>query len=175
MITGRIFSSQRLCFRYLRRSQEPEGSLFVFKRRDPVRRPNHRDGAGAMLTYDVLQTKDVIVIEVIGLLSEDDFRNLASDLDLHLTNCETLRGILFHARELPPWADSRTVTQHLRCCLHHHHQPVAIALACGDRRRTPATSPAAPSVETPIRHFSYHEPDAALAWLRKRNPAGIAA
>lgn len=119
-----------------------------------------------MLTYQILEDDNVVIIEPMGPLSEEDFRDLTTAVDAHLERTESLRGILVHAKEFPGWKDFGGFTSHLRFVRDHHREIGKIAVASDGLLAEIAPKLASHFVKAEVRGFGYGEKEAALEWLR---------
>ncbi|MES2920591.1 MAG: STAS/SEC14 domain-containing protein [Verrucomicrobiota bacterium] len=119
-----------------------------------------------MLTYQILEDDNLVVIEPMGPLSEDDFRDLTAAVDAHLERTERLKGILVHAKEFPGWKDFGGFASHLRFVRDHHRKIGKIAVASDSMLAEIAPKLASHFVNAEVRGFGYGEKEAALEWLR---------
>ncbi len=119
-----------------------------------------------MLTYQILENENIVVIEPKGPLSEADFRDLTRDVDLHLVRTETLKGVLIHATEFPGWDTMGTMITHLQFVRDHHSLVKRVALASDSSMSTITPHLVDHFVGAEVKGFSFDERDEAMAWLR---------
>jgi hypothetical protein len=119
-----------------------------------------------MITYQILEDDNVVIIEPRGPFSAEDFRDLTAAVDTHLARTETLKGILIHAREFPGWKDFGGFSGHLRFVRDHHREIGKIAVASDSLLAEIAPKLASHFVHAEVKGFGYGEKDAALEWLR---------
>lgn len=120
-----------------------------------------------MLTYQILENDNLVVIEPKGPLSEDDFRELTRDVDLHLVRTGTLRGILIHAAGFPGWDSFGTMISHLRFVRDHHRLVKKVALASDSAMATIMPKLVDHFVAAEVKGFGFDERDEATAWLKR--------
>ena len=120
-----------------------------------------------MLTYQILEDDNVVVIEPKGPLSEEDFRDLTAAVDTHLERTQRLKGILVYTKEFPGWKDFAGFTSHLRFVRNHHREIGKIAVASDSVLAEIGPKLASHFVKAEVRGFSYGEKEAALEWLRE--------
>ncbi|MEO8615038.1 MAG: STAS/SEC14 domain-containing protein [Luteolibacter sp.] len=118
-----------------------------------------------MLTYQILEDDNVVIIEPMGPLSKEDFLDLTAAVDAHLERTKTLKGILVHAKEFPGWEDFSGFASHLRFVRDHHQKIAKIAVASDSVLAEIAPKLASHFVNAEVRGFSYEEKEAALEWL----------
>lgn len=119
-----------------------------------------------MLTYQIHENENIVVIEPKGRLSEADFRELAREVDLHLIRTETLKGILIHASEFPGWDSIGTMITHLRFVRDRHRLVKKVALASDSRLAAVIPKLADHFLDADVKGFSFEERDEAMAWLK---------
>lgn len=119
-----------------------------------------------MLTYQILEEDDIVIVEPKGPLSEADFRQLAADVDFHLARSGTLKGLLIHAKQFPGWENLKGMMSHIRFVHDHHRRIKKVAFASDSLLAEIAPKLAEHFVSAEVRRFAYDERDAALVWLR---------
>lgn len=137
--------------------------------KSPESRTQKTAGCGhppAMITYEILEDDEIVVIEVKAALSEEDFRKLTADVDAHLVRTGMLQGILIHAAEFPGWNSFGAMVSHFRFVRDHHRKIRKVAVSSDGRLAEIAPKLAAHFVSAELRGFGYGEKEEALAWLR---------
>ena len=119
-----------------------------------------------MLTYQILEDDDIVIVEPKGPLSKTDFEELTADVDLHLARSETLKGLLIHARKFPGWENLKGMMGHFRFVHDHHRKIKKVAFASDSVLAEIVPKLAEHFVSAEVRHFAFEEREAALAWLR---------
>ena len=120
-----------------------------------------------MLTYQILENENIVVIEPIGMLSEADFRDLTREVDLHLVRTGTLKGVLIHSTAFPGWDSFGTMISHLRFVRDRHRSVTRVALASDSAMATIMPKLVDHFVGAEVKGFAYDERDKALAWLKR--------
>ena len=122
-----------------------------------------------MLTYQILENENIVVIEPKGPLSEADFRDLTRDVDLHLVRTGTLKGVLIHATAFPGWDSFGSMIGHLRFVRDHHRLIEKVALASDSAIATVMPKLVDHFVGAEVIGFAFDERDEAMAWLMRTN------
>lgn len=120
-----------------------------------------------MITYQILEDDNIVVIEVKEALSEEDFRELTADVDAHLLRTNSLQGLLIHAAEFPGWQSFGAMASHLRFVRDHHRKIRKIAVASDSWLAEIGPKLVDHFVSAEVRNFGYGEKEEALAWLRR--------
>ena len=120
-----------------------------------------------MITYQILEDDDIVVIEVKAALSGEDFRELTAGVDAHLERSGMLQGILIHAPVFPGWSSLGAMASHFRFVRDHHRRIRKIAVASDSRLAEIAPKLADHFVSAEVKGFGYGEMEDALAWLRE--------
>jgi hypothetical protein len=120
-----------------------------------------------MITYQILEGENIVIIEPKDRLSEADFRELARDVDLHLARTETLEGILIHTPAFPGWDSIGTMITHLRFVRDHHRLVKKVAIASDNSLANLIPNLANHFVDAKVKSFAFDERDEALAWLKR--------
>lgn len=109
-----------------------------------------------------------MIIEPRGPLSEEDFRQLASDVDRHLARTRKLDGILVCTAEFPGWQGIGAMIKHIRFVKDHHLKIRKVALASDSALTGIAQYLGKHFVNAEVKTFPYAKQEEALAWLRER-------
>jgi hypothetical protein len=120
-----------------------------------------------VITYQILENENIVVIEPKGPLSESDFRELTRDVDAHLIRTETLKGVLVHATAFPGWETIGTMISHLRFVRNHHRLIKKVALASDSGLATILPILMDHFVSAEVKGFAFDERDEAMAWLKR--------
>lgn len=122
-----------------------------------------------MLTYQILEADNILVIEPQGPLVEEDFTQLTRDVDAHLIRTGSLAGVLVHAKAFPGWENFGGFASHLRFVRDHHQEVRKVAIASDSAFAAIAPKLGSHFIKAEIRGFDYDEREKALAWLRAEN------
>ena len=120
-----------------------------------------------MLTFQILEDENILVIEPKGRLTQDDFRDLTKDVDLHLARTGTLDGVLIHATEFPGWENTGAMITHLRFVRNHHRLVKKVALASDIMLVTIMPKLVEHFVSAEVKGFAFDEKEEAMAWLKR--------
>lgn len=119
-----------------------------------------------MLTYQILEEDNIVVIEPKGPLSEADFKQLTTDVDAHLIRTGTLNGLLVHASGFPGWKSFDGFLSHLRFVRDHHRLIKKVAVASDSPLAGIGPMFIGHFVSAEVKGFGYDQREDALNWLR---------
>ena len=120
-----------------------------------------------MITFQIIEEDNIVIVELKGPLSDDDFQQLTPEVDLHLVRTGTFRGLLIHARDFPGWENLKGMVSHLRFVRDHHHKIEKVALVSDSALAGFAPKLVDHFVNAEVKGFKFDERDSALAWLRE--------
>lgn len=109
-------------------------------------------------------SSEVLIIDADSPLATADIDALASTLDSWLAQHAELRGLVVHAPAVPGWQNMAGLTSHVKFVRQHHRRIRRLAIAMDGPAAQFAPKLAGHLVHPEIRHFSYHELDAARSW-----------
>jgi hypothetical protein len=120
------------------------------------------------ISHRLLPDLGVIVVEVTGALSVQDFDALGLTADTWIDSHGRLDGVVFHARTFPGWESFGSVVRHIQFVRDHHQKVKRIALAVDGRLAGLAPQVGEHFVRAEIRTFEYAQLEAAVAWASGR-------
>lgn len=106
----------------------------------------------------------VLVVEADRPLGAPDIAALESAVDTWLAQHAELRGLVVHARAVPGWQNMAGLTRHVKFVREHQRRIRRVAVAMDGTMAEFAPRLAGRLVHPQLRHFSYHELDAARDW-----------
>lgn len=123
----------------------------------------------SMLTYQILEDENILVIEPMASLSKEDLDALTKDVDMHLLRTGVLNGILIHASKFPGWESIGSMLAYFRFLREYHHSFKKVALVSDSLIASimPRFMRYCASVE--VKGFAFDEKVKAMAWLRDSN------
>ncbi|MEO8464366.1 MAG: STAS/SEC14 domain-containing protein [Gammaproteobacteria bacterium] len=114
--------------------------------------------------YQLLEDREVLVVEPHGKLTAESFDVLAATIDPWLASGRGLHGMVVHAREFPGWESIGSFLRHVHFVREHHRKIPRVAL-CVDGALAKLAPPLVEIfVAAEIRHFEYSQLDQAIDW-----------
>ena len=119
----------------------------------------------AMIKFELLRDRNILLITPCGPLKKDDFEQLATEIDPFIAANGKLVGLMIHTESFPGWENFGALVSHLKFVADHHRQIERIAAVTdsGFLRIVPRI--ASHFVEARIKRFEFCEKDRALKWL----------
>jgi hypothetical protein len=123
------------------------------------------------LTYQMLPSRGVLVVEPHGPLRTEDFDALEAAADSWIESGDgSLRGIVVHARRFPGWENLGTLLRHLRFVRDHHRKIRRVAVAVDGALAQIAPALADHFVHAELKQFSADDLEPAIAWAGNPPP-----
>jgi hypothetical protein len=122
------------------------------------------------LSYRLLATFGVLILEPRGPLRAEDFEALALVVDPWIEAHGPLQGIVVHAKTFPGWESFGGFLRHLRFVRDHHRKVRRIAMAVDGALAELAPRLAEHFIQAEVKHFKYDEYKNALEWAKAEGP-----
>ena len=119
-----------------------------------------------MLTYQILEDDNIIIVEPKAPLSGDDFQELTTEVDHHLSRAGSIKGLLIQVKSFPGWENFQGLISHFRFVHDHHKKIEKVALVSDSILAEIAPNLVEHFVHAEVKGFDFNEHDAALEWLR---------
>jgi stage II sporulation SpoAA-like protein len=120
----------------------------------------------AMLNFELLPRRKILVITPNGPLEQDDFGRLNRAVEPIIATDGKLGGILIHAESFPGWEDFPAFLSHLRFISDNHKKIERIAVVTDGPLLKAIPEIAELFVEPEVKQFDLNQQEQALAWLR---------
>ena len=121
-----------------------------------------------MITYKILKEEVIVIIEPSGPITRSDLEALTRDVDNHVRQTGTIRGMIIHSRSFPRWHDLGAFLKDMKFVFAHQRKIQRVA-SVTDSKLLMLVHRIARHVFSPeIRHFFYGEMEAALTWIREK-------
>jgi len=108
---------------------------------------------------------DYCVIEPQGPLTQEDFAEIASQIDPVIEAEGHLDGLIIKTREFPGWEGLGDVIAHFRFIKNHHQSIKKIALVTDARVADIIPTMVGHFIKAEVRHFDFDDGDAAVDWI----------
>lgn len=120
-----------------------------------------------MLRYELHEDEGILVVSPSGPLQASDFEQLTRAVDPYIERNRKLRGLLIHAESFPGWNSFGALLSHFNFVRDHHRKIARVAAVTDSGFLSIAPQVANHFVEAEVKHFAFHDKQAALAWLRQ--------
>ena len=111
-----------------------------------------------------LRDKEVLVVEVNGPLSREDFDAISAEVDPWIEKRHGLNGIVVHAKHFPGWENLGSFLRHVEFVGEHHRKIARVGLAADGILPEFLPKLANHFVNAEIKHFTYDNLDKAVEW-----------
>jgi SpoIIAA-like len=119
-----------------------------------------------MLHHELRRDEGILILRPEGPLEASDFERVALEVDPYIEEKGKLHGLMVDTESFPGWSDFGAFVSHLTFVRDHHRRIEKIAAVSDSGFLSIAPRIASHFVEAELRHFPYHEKEAALDWLR---------
>jgi len=121
-----------------------------------------------MIIYRILEEEGIVIIEPSGPITRSDLEALTRDVDNYVRQKGMIRGMIIHTRSFPRWHDPGAFLKDMKFVFAHQRKIQRIASVTDSKLLFIVHSIARHLFSPQIRHFSYGEMEAALAWIREK-------
>jgi hypothetical protein len=118
-----------------------------------------------MIRHELRPEEGLLIVMPEGALQAEDFQNLAREIDPYIEKEGRLRGLMILTESFPGWDSFAALIAHLRFVKDHHRQIEKVAAVTDSNFLSIVPLLVRHFVQAEIRHFSYRDKEAALAWL----------
>jgi hypothetical protein len=129
------------------------------------RAAEHFSGDAAMIQFELLRDRNILILTPQGPLEKADFERVAREIDPIIASKGKLAGIMISIRSFPGWQNFEALTSHLKFIADHQRniERIAVLTDSGFLKLMPQI--AGMFVHPTLRHFDLEQRDQALAWL----------
>jgi len=119
----------------------------------------------AMIKFELLRDRSILLITPSGPLEKGDFEQLAEEIDPFIASKGKLVGLMIHTESFPGWESLGAFVSHLKFVGDHHRQIERIAAVTNSGFLKIMPRIASHFVHAKIKRFDFCEKDRALKWL----------
>jgi tRNA U38,U39,U40 pseudouridine synthase TruA len=119
-----------------------------------------------MFNYELNRAEGILIVEPIGPLESTDFEQLVQEVDPYIEENGELNGLMVYAESFPGWDNFAAFLSHIKFVKNHHQKIKKIAAVTDGGFLAIMQQIANHFVAAEIKHFDYHDKDAALNWLK---------
>lgn len=120
-----------------------------------------------MLNVIMDKENKTVILEPHEALSQEDFENVAKEIDPYIEAYGGLKGIIIYSETFPGWDSFSAFVLHLKF-VHNHHKKVAkLALVTDFTGADVAKSIAQHFVHAEIKHFPFSDMESAKQWIEE--------
>ncbi len=128
----------------------------------------------AAVSYRIVPTSGVMVVEVHQALRTQDFDALALAADVWIEAHGGLQGFVIHARAFPGWENLESVLRHVRFVRDHQRKIRRVALVVDSAMATIAPLLGDHFIQAELKSFAYDKLEDAITWAGARPAQGAA-
>ncbi len=118
-----------------------------------------------MLNVKLDEASAIVILELNGELTSDDFKRACEIIDPYLLKHDCLQGIIIHVESFPGWDSFSAFISHLNFVKEHHKRVARIALATDSFAANVAESLVSHFVSADIKSFAFNEFEEAKKWV----------
>jgi hypothetical protein len=122
-----------------------------------------------MLSYQILENENIVVIEPKGVLSKADFFNLTKDVDLYLLRTGILNGVLIYATNFVRWDSFGAMITHLRFIRDYQRLIKKVPVVSDSVMASIMPKLVDHFVSAEVKGFAFDDKNEAMAWLKSSN------
>jgi hypothetical protein len=122
-------------------------------------------GLAPMLYFELLRTRNILIVTADGPLERTDFEHFAKEIDPVIAAKGTLTGLLIYVNRFPGWRDFKAFTAHIKFIAGHHRRIDRIAAVTSSDFLKTMTRIFGCLVKPDIKSFDLEQETEALAWL----------
>jgi tRNA U38,U39,U40 pseudouridine synthase TruA len=122
-----------------------------------------------MLHHEFKKDEGILILSPEGPLEAADFARVAAEAEPYIEENGKLHGLMVYAESFPGWSDFGAFISHLKFVRDHHRRIEKLAAVSDSSFLSIAPQIASHFVQAEVRHFPYHDREAALTWLREVN------
>jgi hypothetical protein len=119
-----------------------------------------------MVNHELHEDEGILIVQLEGALSKEDFEALGKTLDPWLEQNGKLRGLMICTRQFPGWAKLTDMVAHIRFVKTHHHYIEKVAAVTDSNVLGVVPHLARFFVNARLKHFRFEDRDKAFAWLK---------
>jgi SpoIIAA-like len=121
-----------------------------------------------MITYKILETEGIVIIEPSGPITQSDLEALTRDVDNYIRQKGVISGMVIHTRSFPRWKDLGAFLKDMKFVLAHQNKIQRVASVTDSGLLKIVHGIARHVLSPEIRRFSYGHMEAAIRWIRER-------
>jgi len=118
-----------------------------------------------MISSELMIDEKILIITPEGPLQTADFEQLAQEVDPYIEKHGKLNGLMIYTESFPGWDNFAALLSHLKFVRGHHKNIEKVAAVTDSSFLSVLPRVASHFVEAEVKHFNYHDKEAALDWL----------
>ncbi|MBX7432642.1 STAS/SEC14 domain-containing protein [Mycobacterium sp. Y57] len=118
-----------------------------------------------MIEHDLDAAHSILLVRPQSALGEDDFAELARQVDPQIEAHGDLAGLILDVQSFPGWQNFGSMVSHFRFVRDHHKHVKKVAVVTDSALGDLAEHLAAHFVSAEIKHFPAGQVDAARQWI----------
>jgi hypothetical protein len=117
------------------------------------------------LAFDYLEAQGVLILRPKGELNAEDFLRVSQEIDQHIDNAATLKGLMIVVEHFPGWDDFGAFFAHMRFIREHRKKIKRLTIVTNDKLLSALPHIANHIVVAESQHYAMDQTDKALAWV----------
>ena len=118
-----------------------------------------------MIEYTLDKKTSILQVRPIGPLTQEDFADLAEEVDPFIVKSGSLAGLILEFKKFPGWENLGSAIRHFRFVSDHHKKVRKIAVVTDSPIGTVAEHISSHFVSAQIRHFDSDQMALAKQWI----------
>ena len=119
-----------------------------------------------MISYELRRVEGILILLPESPLESEDFDELSRELDDYIAQQGALTGLMVCAETFPGWKNFSGLMSHLKFVKKNHQDIDKVAAVTDSKALSIVPQIIDLFVSAEVRHFSFEEREAALAWLQ---------
>lgn len=119
-----------------------------------------------MLKHELLRNDSILIVIPEDPLEVKDFEELNREVDPYIAETGKLNGLMIYAESFPGWDNFASFLQHMKFVKDHHQKIGKVAAVTDNSFLSILPRVARHFVQAEIRHFAWHDKEAAIVWLK---------
>jgi len=119
-----------------------------------------------MLKHELLRNESILIVKPEAPLESKDFGELSREVDPYIEETGKLKGLMIYAESFPGWDNFAALLSHIKFIKNHHQRIRKVAAVTDSGFLSILPRVASHFVRAEIRHFAWHDKEAALNWLK---------
>ncbi len=119
-----------------------------------------------MLKHELLRNESILIVIPEAPLESKDFEELGREVDPYIKETGKFKGLMIYAESFPGWDSFAALLSHIKFVKNHHQKMAKVAAVTDSGFLSILPRVANHFVRAEIKHFAWHDKEAALIWLK---------
>jgi len=118
-----------------------------------------------MIDIKLDENERVAVVQLLGKLSEEDFKLAAMTIDPYIEKAGKLHGVVLCSKDFPGWDSFSGFTKHMKFIKDHHKKVDRVAIVTDSKLANASEHIVKHFVSAEVQKFPYDQLEAAKKWV----------